>query len=147
LVLGSRITGAIVDGLAGRCQLYFTDKSVVIVETPRFGFSRLNYLRLAKTGVIPPDEWDPTEDYSGIIQEIDKRKKNEIPIEQILSIDMVQPKRGLILKGKPGLIRLWLTNGRAVDVKIDIEAAGSRFDSMVQLMNTLFPGKVKVTQQ
>ncbi len=72
-----------------------------------------------------------TEDYNGIMQEIDKRKKNEIPIKQFLSIDMVQPKRGLILKEKPGLIRLWLTISRAVDTKIDIEPAVSYFNSMV----------------
>jgi len=72
-----------------------------------------------------------TEDYNGIMQEIDKRKKNEIPIKRFLSIDMVQPKRGLILKEKPGLIRLWLTISRTVDTKIDIEPAVSYFNSMV----------------
>ncbi|GEM_PF-1828560 len=145
MVLGSRIMGGIVKGLTKRYQVYFTDKSIVVVQTPRIGGVRLNVLRLGDSSTI--SGWKPEEDISSFMDELDKRKKFEIPLEQLSSIELTKPKRGLILKGKPGYIKFHLADGNIVELKIDVETTEKEFEEMVRLVNELFPGKVKVMNQ
>jgi len=55
--------GGIVKGLTNRYQVYFTDKSIVIVQTPRIGGVRLNVLRLGGSSTI--SGWEPEGGISG----------------------------------------------------------------------------------
>ncbi len=139
----TRIVGSIGNILSGGRQVYFTDKSIIIVKS---SWRTIRLKMLGDVHVMFPTDWDNMGDTTSILDEVNKRKETEIPIEHVHFIDLTPPKRGLILKGKHGLIRFWLINGSFIDVKIDIECPQEDFNKIYQLLNTIFPGKVRVIQ-
>ena len=141
---GTRIIGSIGNILSDDRQVYFTDKSVILVKT---SWRTFRLKMLGNAHVMFPTDWNNMGDITQILGDINKRKEAEIPIEHVHLIDLTPPKRGLILKGKHGLIRFWLVNGSFIDVKIDIECPQEDFNKIYQLLNTIFPGKTRIIQQ
>jgi len=139
--LGSRVLGGIGE-LGKRRFIVITDKYFVIGKYPRIPNPYLYGLIIGKVLRFNEVRYGPN-DMAKLMEAVDKHKEYAIPLEQISMIDVVMPKRGLWTT-KKGYMVVHVVSGS--QVRID----GTHYnpsDEVVQLLNQLFPGHVRVFNQ
>ncbi len=153
MVMGSRITGVIAGIFSqGRLQIFFTDKSMVIVKLPRlgyFGFRAYADAVRDKGGAVLPEElesWSP-EDHQSMIQKLDEIAAEEVPLEKLEHAEILPPKHGFFLL-RSGRLTLTYAGGRRFEAKIDAnKSRKNTAQRLAQLLEHQMPGRVTVLER
>ncbi len=139
--LGSQILGGI-KNLENRQFIIITDRYLIVGKYPRI--PNIYLYSLIAGSVLKPGEirYGP-KDMAKVMEALDKHKTQAVPLEQISVIDVTMPKKSF-WSTKKGYFTIWLTNGYSIRVVGDYNCP---FKEAVQLLNQLFPGKVRVFTQ
>ncbi len=141
--LGSQILGGF-KGLEKRQFIVITDKYMVLAKYPRLPGIYLYSIIGGINRIIKPGRirYSP-EEMEKVMRSIDKHKIQLIPLDQIASIDITMPKKGLF-SSKKGYFTIKQSNGQIIQVYGEHDCL---FEEIADLLNQLFPGKVNILSQ